>query len=168
MRRRGTVIVKDSNKSDWLYVIVSVSHRGRGGGGDMLWLICKITAAIIFLQTGNLNRVNVVYPHQPYIHNHDDASLTEDIEDILPQLRHRLIYRFRFSTLDVRWSTASVVDILSQIPGGYAAKPHEGGGMQKNFLNDILVNECRHVRLVWCTTSPKRLQNVPPPTMKVG
>lgn len=33
MKRRGTVIVKDSNKSDWLYVIVSVSHRGRGGGG---------------------------------------------------------------------------------------------------------------------------------------
>ena len=31
------MIVKDSNKSDWLYVIVSVSHRGRGGGGgDML------------------------------------------------------------------------------------------------------------------------------------
>ena len=27
------MIVKDSNKSDWLYVIVSVSHRGGGGGG---------------------------------------------------------------------------------------------------------------------------------------
>ena len=26
------MIVKDSNKSDWLYVIVSVSHRGGGGG----------------------------------------------------------------------------------------------------------------------------------------
>lgn len=31
------MIVKDSNKSDWLYVIVSVSHRGGGeGGGNML------------------------------------------------------------------------------------------------------------------------------------
>lgn len=36
MKRRGTVIVKDSNKSDWLYVIVSVSHRGRGGGGHVM------------------------------------------------------------------------------------------------------------------------------------
>ena len=27
------MIVKDSNKSDWLYVIVSVSHRGGGGEG---------------------------------------------------------------------------------------------------------------------------------------
>ena len=28
------MIVKDSNKSDWLYVIVSVSHRGGGRGGE--------------------------------------------------------------------------------------------------------------------------------------
>ena len=64
MKRRGTVIVKDSNKSDWLYVIVSVSQRGGGGGGTCYdWSAKFYTAAIIFLQTGNLNRVNVVYPH---------------------------------------------------------------------------------------------------------
>lgn len=58
------MIVKDSNKSDWLYVIVSVSHHGGEGGGEHFMTDLQIyTAAIIFLQTGNLNRVNVVYPH---------------------------------------------------------------------------------------------------------
>lgn len=62
--RRGTVIVKDSNKSDWLYVIVSG--------------VCQV-----------LLRLEITKPRLPWkLHNREELSIADQLAD-LTENRHR-------------------------------------------------------------------------------